>query len=177
VERALETSDNEATEVLARHVGLAAGDEGSTVAGVRAITRTLAGLGVPTEGLVLRDGSGLSRQGRIPAATLLGTLAVAAADDRPDLRPVLTGLPVAGATGSLAVRFGDGDPAGPGLVRAKTGTLTGVHGLAGLVTTADGAVLPFVLAADRVPLGRDLDARVALDRAAAALAGCRCGGA
>lgn len=177
VERAVATSDNEATEVLARHAGLAADTAGSTVAGVRALTDALASLGVPVGGLRLADGSGLSRQGRIPAATILATLAAAASEEEPDLRAVLTGLPVAGATGSLALRFGDGDPAGPGLVRAKTGTLTGVHGLGGLVTTADGSVLLFVLVADRVPLGRDLDARLALDRAAAALAGCRCGSA
>jgi D-alanyl-D-alanine carboxypeptidase/D-alanyl-D-alanine-endopeptidase (penicillin-binding protein 4) len=85
----------------------------------------------------------------------------------------VTGLPVAGFTGSLASRFVH-DPAGRGTVRAKTGTLTGVDGLAGTVTTRDGALLGFVAVADRVRTGETLGARDALDRVAAALAGCAC---
>jgi D-alanyl-D-alanine carboxypeptidase/D-alanyl-D-alanine-endopeptidase (penicillin-binding protein 4) len=83
-------------------------------------------------------------------------------------------LPVAGFTGSLAARFGNGDSAGLGRVRAKTGTLSGVHGLAGTVTTRDGAVLGFVSIADRVPPADTLRARELLDRLFAALAGCAC---
>ena len=59
-------------------------------------------------------------------------------------------VPDAGFTGSLAYRFDRGDPAGLGRVRAKTGTLTGVHGLTGTLTTIDGAVMTFVAIADRV---------------------------
>jgi D-alanyl-D-alanine carboxypeptidase/D-alanyl-D-alanine-endopeptidase (penicillin-binding protein 4) len=87
---------------------------------------------------------------------------------------VVVDLPVAGFTGSLSYRFETGNPAGPGVVRAKTGTLTGVHGLVGTVTTKDGAVLVFVAIADRVQPRYTLPARALLDDIAAALAGCRC---
>ena len=46
-------------------------------------------------------------------------------------RPVVTGLPVGGFTGSLAFRFDQAPDAGVGRVRAKTGTLGGVRSLAG----------------------------------------------
>jgi D-alanyl-D-alanine carboxypeptidase/D-alanyl-D-alanine-endopeptidase (penicillin-binding protein 4) len=100
---------------------------------------------------------------------------VASDDDHPRLRAAVVDLPVAGFTGSLATRFQTGDPAGLGTVRAKTGTLTGVHGLAGTATTRNGAVVAFVAVADRVRPARNLDARVQIDEVAAALAGCRCG--
>ena len=59
-------------------------------------------------------------------------------------------------------------------MRAKTGTLTGVSALAGIATDLDGTSLAFFLVADRVALLKTLDARDALDDAAAALAGCHC---
>jgi serine-type D-Ala-D-Ala carboxypeptidase/endopeptidase (penicillin-binding protein 4) len=49
-----------------------------------------------------------------------------------------------------------------------------VHGLAGTVTTRDGAVLEFVAVADKVRPVNTLDARARLDEVAAALAGCAC---
>jgi D-alanyl-D-alanine carboxypeptidase/D-alanyl-D-alanine-endopeptidase (penicillin-binding protein 4) len=86
-------------------------------------------------------------------------------------------MPVAGFTGSLAYRFADGvagEGDARGVVRAKTGTLTGVHALAGVVTDRDGNTMAFVIAADRVRLLDNLDARVAVDDLAADLAACRC---
>ena len=87
----------------------------------------------------------------------------------PGLRSVVADLPVAGFTGSLAYRFQSGDQAGLGMVRAKTGTLTGVHGLTGTVTSVDGAVMSFVAIADRVKLaehpGRPVPARPGRRRA------------
>ncbi len=175
VERMLDVSDNEVAEVLAHHVGLATGNGGTFSGGAAGTEDTLRELGVPVAGLRLLDGSGLSRRNRVQSRTLIEVLRQAAREDRPDQRALLSGLPVAGFTGSLSTRFDTGADAGPGAVRAKTGTLTGVHALGGLVTTRDGSTLAFVLAADRVRQGKDLDARVALDEAAAALADCRCG--
>lgn len=176
VERVLEVSDNEAAEVLAHQVGVATVGEGSFAGGVRGVEQTLRELGVPTRGLRLYDGSGLSHRDRTLPATLLAVLQAAAATGHPELRAVLTGLPVAGFNGSLTWRFDQGPPAGRGQVRAKTGTLTGVSSLAGLATDRTGSVMVFVLAADRVRLPNTLAARGGLDALAASLAACSCSG-
>lgn len=174
VERVLDVSDNDGAEVLARHVGLAVGEDGSFEQGAAGILSTLAGLGIDVSDADLKDGSGLSRQNHVKAETLLQTLAVAASEAHPHLRPVIDGLPVAGFTGSLTQRFAAGADDGLGRVRAKTGTLTGVHVLAGLVTGADGVPMLFVTGADRVEPPKTLAARATLDQIAAALAGCAC---
>ena len=175
VEHTLETSDNEAAEVLARHVGLATSGDGSFAGGARAVLRVLDGLGIPTQGATTYDGSGLSREDRLDPDTITAVLELAASPEQPDLRAVLTGLPVAGFTGSLTERFTDLDDVGRGLVRAKTGTLSGVSGLAGIVTDREGRPMVFALLADRIDLVDTLGARAALDDATGALAGCRCG--
>ena len=145
-------------------------------AGRRGVRRILAANGVELRGSVLHDGSGLSRENRLHPQVLVDVLRLATEPDRPDLRPVSTGLPVAGFTGSLADRMDLGPPEGRGRVRAKTGTLTGVTSLAGLATDLEGNAMVFVLMADRVPEDRDYFARVAMDAAAASLGACRCGG-
>ena len=130
---------------------------------------------MPVRGAEVYDGSGLSRDNRLDPDTITAVLQVAAAADHPELRPVLTGLPVAGFTGSLTERFGDAGDAGRGLVRAKTGTLTGVSGLAGTVTDRTGTPMVFAVLADGIALVDTLDARAALDDLTSALAACRCG--
>ena len=176
VQRVLEVSDNEGAEVLARQAALAAGEPGSFQGGARAVEATLHELGIPTAGDRILDGSGLSRRDLLRPETLLHVIRVAAGRDHPELRTVLTGMPVAGFTGSLTSRFDTGAPVGLGVVHAKTGTLTeaGVHGLAGTVTTVDDAVLAFVVIADEVPVPKALDARQRIDEVAAALAACTC---
>jgi serine-type D-Ala-D-Ala carboxypeptidase/endopeptidase (penicillin-binding protein 4) len=174
VQHVLEVSDNEGAEVLARHVAVARGLVASPTGASRAVRAALREVGVSTTGDRVYDGSGLSRDDRLSVGTLMAVLRAASATGNPRLRPVVTDLPVAGFTGSLASRFRTGDPAGRGAVRAKTGTLTGVHGLAGTATTRDGAVLGFVAIADRVkPVNTDA-ARARIDEVAAALAGCAC---
>jgi len=174
VERVLTVSDNEAAEVLAHQVGLASVGEASFAGGIAGTRQTLEELGVSVSSDRFYDGSGLARDNRLRPETLVAVLRLAAADDHPELRALLTGLPVAGFTGSLADRFADTPVPSRGRVRAKTGTLSGTSGLAGLATDQDGTTVAFVLMADRVRLPDTLAARDALDDAAAALATCRC---
>ena len=174
VQLTLEVSNNEAAEVLFRHVAIAEGQPASFAGGSKAVTAVLDRLGVDTSGQRILDGSGLSREDRLAPDTLLSVIGLAASDDHPELRTVVVDLPVAGFTGSLAYRFDTGDDAGPGRVRAKTGTLAGVHGLAGVVTDLDGTELSFVAIADRVKVSNTLTAQVLIDEIAAALAGCSC---
>lgn len=174
VERVLEVSDNEAAEVLLRHIGLADQGAGTFAAGQEAVARVLKANGIPMRGSVLHDGSGLSRANRLAPTVLVDVLRWAASDDHPDLRAVLTGLPVAGFTGSLTNRMDQGPAAGPGRVRAKTGTLSNVTSLAGIAVDRDGHLMAFALMADRVKGPKELLARTAMDSAAASLGACSC---
>jgi D-alanyl-D-alanine carboxypeptidase/D-alanyl-D-alanine-endopeptidase (penicillin-binding protein 4) len=175
VERILTVSDNEAAEVLLRHVGLSAESDGSFEGGRRGVRRILESQGIELRSSVLYDGSGLSRDNRLDPRVLVDVLRLAMDPRHPDLGAVLTGLPVAGFTGSLADRMDLGPPEGRGRVRAKTGTLTGVTSLAGIAADVDGNAMVFVLMADKVRKNRDYFARVAMDNAAASLGACRCG--
>ncbi|MGW1270718.1 D-alanyl-D-alanine carboxypeptidase/D-alanyl-D-alanine endopeptidase [Streptomyces sp. NPDC002491] len=169
VERMLTNSDNDIAEALARHTALATGVRADFAGGGAAVRAQLKKLGLPTAGVGIMDGSGLDRRDRMTANLLTALLVKAGDPARPDLRPVLTGLPVAGFTGTLAHRYADG---AAGVVRAKTGTLTGVNALAGTVVDHDGRLLAFAfLAAGTTDAGA---AQAALDRAATALAGCGC---
>lgn len=168
-------SDNDGAEVLLRHVGLATKSGGSYAGGVAGLRATLTKLGLDVSKARFEDGSGLSRTNQVPLDVLVGAVRVATSKDNPQLRHLLTGLPVAGFNGSLEDRFaGPGTAAGTGMVRAKTGTLTSVHSLAGYVRDKAGTLLVFAVATDSSPAAKALDARAALDRATAALAACGC---
>ncbi|MBQ0827310.1 D-alanyl-D-alanine carboxypeptidase/D-alanyl-D-alanine endopeptidase [Streptomyces tagetis] len=171
VERMLTESDNDLAEALARHTALATGKSADFRGVSAALTARLKQLGLPLGGTVFRDGSGLDRRDRVTAGLLTDLLAKAADPARPELRPVLTGLPVAGFTGTLTGRYGAGDDAS-GLVRAKTGTLTGVNTLAGTVVDADGRLLAFAFLASGTTDAQA--AQSALDRAATSLTACSC---
>lgn len=173
-ERIIDVSDNEGSEVVAHHVGLATSGTGSFEAGAAGVVGTLGELGIDVSGDELYDGSGLSRRNRVAATTVLALLQHAAGPDGEALRSLVTGLPVAGFTGSLTYRFAEGPAVARGMVRAKTGTLTGVHALAGIAAGRDGGLMAFVFAADKTRPEDTYDAPEALDRAAAALASCRC---
>ncbi len=169
VERMLTNSDNDIAEALARHTALAGGEPADFDGGARAIATQLRKLGLPLSGASFHDGSGLDREDRLTADLLTGLLVKAADPDRPGLRPVLTGLPVAGFTGTLSSRYTDG---AAGVVRAKTGTLTGVNTLAGTVVDQDGHLLAFAFLASDTTDAQE--AQSALDETATALAACGC---
>ncbi|MFD3327059.1 D-alanyl-D-alanine carboxypeptidase/D-alanyl-D-alanine-endopeptidase [Streptomyces sp. NPDC058701] len=167
VERMLTHSDNDIAEALARQTALASGQPASFEGAERAVAARLASLGVDTAGSRFADGSGLNRADKVSAGLLTGLLAKAADPQRPELRPVLTGLPVAGFTGTLRARNAGASPAA-GLLRAKTGTLTGVNSLAGTVVDSSGRLLAFAFLTSNSP-GPE-GAEKALDKLAAAVA-------
>ncbi|QNP64531.1 D-alanyl-D-alanine carboxypeptidase/D-alanyl-D-alanine endopeptidase [Streptomyces genisteinicus] len=168
VERMLTTSDNDIAESLARQTALATGGRAAFAGASAAVAGQLRGLQLPLRGARFADGSGLDRRDRVSPELLTALLARSADPAHPELRTVLTGLPVAGFTGTLDGRYGPAS-AGSGLVRAKTGTLTGVNALAGTVAGADGRLLGFAFLADGT--SSPYEAQAALDRLAAALAG------
>ncbi|MFJ1972311.1 D-alanyl-D-alanine carboxypeptidase/D-alanyl-D-alanine-endopeptidase [Streptomyces sp. NPDC087903] len=170
VERMLTNSDNDIAEALARQTAVAAGGRADFAGGAAAVGARLKKLELPLSGAEFHDGSGLDRDDRLTADLLTGLLVKAADPAHPELRAVLTGLPVAGFTGTLSSRYTQG---AAGVVRAKTGTLTGVNTLAGTVVDQDGHLLAFAFLASGTT---DPDAaQSALDTAATALAGCGCG--
>jgi D-alanyl-D-alanine carboxypeptidase len=175
VEHMLECSDNDLAEALAREVAIKRHRAADFAGAGEAVREVLAGLGV-SDGVETYDGSGLSVRNRITPAALAKIVALAASDRHPTLRSVITGMPVAGFSGTLEDRYAGGSTteAGAGSVRAKTGTLSDVTTLAGLVYDADGRVLAFAFMVNKV---KSVDtARVALDRLASAVAACGCRG-
>ncbi|MGW5719621.1 D-alanyl-D-alanine carboxypeptidase/D-alanyl-D-alanine endopeptidase [Amycolatopsis sp. NPDC003865] len=174
----MELSDDVLAEALARQVALATGQEATFAGGAAATIKVLKDHGFDTAGVKLSDGSGISTENKIPAKLLTQLMAAAAAPDGKNpntgkLRAMLAGLPVAGGSGTLAdKRFETpASQAGRGWVRAKTGTLTGVNTLAGLVLDQDGRVLVFAFmsnGSDQQP-GRD-----AIDALATSLRKCGC---
>ena len=157
----LQESDNLTAELLVKELGARFGGEGSTRAGLEVLRSTLAGLGLPGDGVAATDGSGLDRSNRLTCDLLQATLAAGG-----EQGVVSRALPVAGRSGTLARRFA-GSPA-DGKVRAKTGSLRGVSGLTGWTTALDGRSLQFSLVANDLPSDR---AGTALqDRVVSALA-------
>jgi D-alanyl-D-alanine carboxypeptidase/D-alanyl-D-alanine-endopeptidase (penicillin-binding protein 4) len=168
----MNASDNVMAECIAREVAAAINRPRSFTGAVDAVTNRLNTAHVDTAGVALADSSGLSVNDRLTAKTLDGAVQAAAGPDQPSLRALLDLLPIAGGSGTLAERFLD--PAtnqGPaGWLRAKTGSLTAVNALAGVVTDSSGRVLTFAfISNDAGPNGRN-----AMDALATKLWFCGC---
>lgn len=123
----LSTSNNLASELVTREIGLRVAQQGTTAAGTQAILAKLTELGVPTANVVMVDGSGLDKGNRSTCAELAATLGLGA---DPQFATLWSGLSVAGQSGTLVDQIG-GELTGK--VRGKTGTLSNASGLVGLV--------------------------------------------
>ena len=168
----MDHSDNVLAECIAREVAAAINRPQSFAGAVDAVTNRLSTAHVETAGATLLDSSGLSVDDRLTAKTLDGVVQAAAGPDQPALRALLDLLPIAGGSGTLGDRFLD--PAtdrGPaGWLRAKTGSLTAVNSLVGVLTDRSGRVLTFAfLSNDAGPNGRN-----AMDALATKLWFCGC---
>ena len=171
----LRESNNVIAEDLARQVALRTGRPASFAGAAAAVTAAAARLGI-RRGIHLVDGSGLSPRDRITPLALAGLVQLAGGRQAA-LRAAITGMPVAGFSGTLAPGqsvFGNFGPAALGTVRAKTGNLTRVVSLAGIVSDTDGRLLAFAFMADRLPRGQLVHAAGVIDAMATVLAGCGC---
>ena len=156
-------SDNFTAELLLKQLGAVELDHGTSPAGAAVVMQTLAAAGVPTAGVRVVDGSGLSQLDRLTADSLAGLLKVAWAD--PVIRPVLlAALPVAGVNGTLERRLRQ--PPARGRVLAKTGTTRDASALSGYVNRR----FAFAVLQNGNPVSYWW-ARVAQDRFAQVLAG------
>ncbi|MBE1532919.1 D-alanyl-D-alanine carboxypeptidase/D-alanyl-D-alanine endopeptidase [Actinomadura algeriensis] len=172
VEYLLTESDNDVAEAVARQVAIDKGLPASFQGAAQAVQQVLTELGVG-QGVLVNDGSGLSPKNRITPVALAKIVSLAADADHPDLRSTITGMPVAGFSGTLGPpRYtGQASRAGAGVVRAKTGTLSGVSTLAGIVRDADGRLLAFAF---MLGDGKGWVNPLTLDRLASEVARCGC---
>lgn len=133
--RMLEDSSNFDAEQCLRVLGAAGGD-GSLAGGMAALQRELRRLvGELPPGVVLLDGSGLSKDNRLTPELLVATLRGVAR--LPAGRMLFDALPIAGRSGTLEERFRGSHLVGR--VRAKTGWIRGASALSGVVQRADGS--------------------------------------
>jgi D-alanyl-D-alanine carboxypeptidase/D-alanyl-D-alanine-endopeptidase (penicillin-binding protein 4) len=146
-------------EMLLKSLGARFGGAGTTAGGVRVVRATLESLRIPLDGLSMADGSGLSLHNRVQARTLAALLRKIVSAAGPDWDAMRASLPVAGGPGTLDRRM-KSVPTG-GNLRAKTGSINHVRGMAGWVTASDGIPIVFVALYNRapfiVPLARPLD--------------------
>lgn len=132
----MKQSDNALTRSIYLRIGAAAAGPGedSGAAAERVVREWFRARGIADAGMVLDNGSGLSRSERLSASQLAGLLA-ASQDGRhgPEL---LATLPVAGVDGTLRNQMKG--TAAEARARMKTGTLRNVSGLAGYVPDSRG---------------------------------------
>jgi D-alanyl-D-alanine carboxypeptidase len=172
VEKLLTNSDNDLAEAMARQVAVKLHLTADFNGGAQGVHQVLAGLGL-AQGVQTYDGSGLSTKNRITPVALARLISAAASSAHPELRAVITGMPVAGFSGTLAGRYlTAGTQGGAGYVRAKTGTLDQVNTLAGLAYDSDGRLLAFAFMANKV--ADPAAALSTLDRLATVLTTCGC---
>jgi D-alanyl-D-alanine carboxypeptidase/D-alanyl-D-alanine-endopeptidase (penicillin-binding protein 4) len=161
VVRAMNTdSDNFTAEMVLKQLGTLDGGNGSTASGARLVMASMATAGIPTAGVRIVDGSGLSSLDRLTARALADVIRVGLGDAR--IGPsFLASFAVTGRTGTLRMRM----PSLTGVVRGKTGTTNIACTLAGLIR---GDVV-FAVLQNGSPVAF-WPARVAQDRFVTALA-------
>ncbi len=172
----LSTSNNDYAEFLLRHAARAGGATPSWRYAAAYETRLLARAGVPTRGLRIADGSGLSRSDRVPAATLAAVIRLLW-NTPADAAVVFAwgALPRSGQTGTLAKRYRTSAHAcARGKVLAKTGTLADAVALAGVAQSVDGTDRVFVFL-ENGRVGVNSSVRYAVDTLATTVVGCRLG--
>lgn len=140
-------SDNFVAEYLARLAAKEAGYPNNEDGIELVFHDVLSRYNIHNPVITARDGSGLSHKDRVSAMTLGQALVKIYSD--PKFESLVNGLPIGGVSGTMKSRFKKTAPQGVGLVRAKTGSLSGVVTMAGYLDSGDHEYA-FVILADRV---------------------------
>ena len=111
--------------------------------GLKRLGRVLQEVGVDSSQYAIYDGSGLSHDNRLSARGLSRVLQKALTDDKFNVE-FASSLSVDGKSGTLKKRSYEG------VARAKTGTLTGVRSLAGVMENSNARKIGFVIIQNKV---------------------------
>ncbi|OIP68012.1 MAG: D-alanyl-D-alanine carboxypeptidase/D-alanyl-D-alanine-endopeptidase [Oscillatoriales cyanobacterium CG2_30_40_61] len=141
-------SNNVFAESLLRTLGTQNYQADSVESGLKEIKLILSKLGINSNGYQLFDGSGLSRNNLVTPLVLVQTLRMMAASSNAEL--YRNSLPIGGVSGTLKGRFKDNSA--PGIIQAKTGTLTGVTSLSGYISPPDYQPLVFSITINQTNL-------------------------
>ncbi|WP_088050972.1 D-alanyl-D-alanine carboxypeptidase/D-alanyl-D-alanine endopeptidase [Virgibacillus dakarensis] len=138
----MKLSNNTHAEIFVKEMGKVVHDEGSWEKGLEVAEAELEKMGMNTDTLLIRDGSGISHIDLIPPNQITRLLYNIQEEDW--FSSYLQALPVSGEEGrmvggTLRNRLADMK----GKVQAKTGTIHGVSTLSGYVKTAVGEMLIF----------------------------------
>jgi len=160
-------SNNFAAEMLVKLLAAESGEKPATMkTGLEQVRSWLASrVGLDGKDYRFINASGLTRDNQLSTGQIVKILNTVRRDFR--IYPEFAAsLPVAGADGTLRSRF---SAKGTHWVRAKTGLLTGVVGLAGYAGNADGKVVTFAFIFNG-RAGKSESARALFDRMASQLA-------
>lgn len=161
---ALQDSDNSMIESLARQAAARDGVHGDSAAAAGWVTSVLKREGVNVAGVKLVDTSGLSNGTTLPVRVLGDVLTRGTTGKDAAYARVISRLPVSAWNGTLHDRYMRPESKdGAGLVRAKTGSLTGVSSLAGIATTKNGHPLVFAVTTNGTFSDGAIGAKTAVD--------------
>lgn len=129
------------TEAMLKMMGVRQEKQGSTHAGTKAIFKYWTSRGVSKTGLMIKDGSGLSRSNGITTKQLSHILYLAKKQSY--FKPFYGSIPLAGISGTMKhVKVGFKN------LKAKTGGMTGVVAFTGYFKAKNGKLMSFSLVAN-----------------------------
>ncbi len=156
-------SDNRLADRLAKDAAREIGYETTGKGLTTTFKLALDALGVEHTGLVVKDGSGLSKENRVSATTIVDLLITIR--NNPTFVSIYEGLPIGGQTGTLKKRFLETAPDAVGMVHAKTGWVNNSVTLAGYVRNGETEYAFAILADGITPSFTARNkARAAMDR-------------
>ncbi len=165
IEEVNKKSNNVYAEALLRQLGVRSrllpkkkSDNQTLAKSLEEVKVILTRLGVTPNSFRLNDGSGLSRHNLVTPQALVQTLRIMT--NSPWANIYRNSLPVAGISGTLSRRFRNS--LAERNVQAKTGTISGVSGLAGYVKPVDFEPLVFSIIVNQSDL-ETKDLRIAID--------------